>query len=225
MLTAVNLQPITIKTVDQLCLVIELSDFYRMLPVMSTALHGVFYGNPELVSSIPKNCVSLLEASYKLRNKLLLRECFVHIMGPVSKPRYLALRNEDLKKLCMSAEQKLASQLNQLQLEIVKWEFKDSYWFGPQMSEMKKTMASAFLARGSNEIVQPYYYRHIFDKILPSSSTAGTTLQSKFKPILSNKLVLDRSGAQAGEGIYKDSFLCFELTDQELPWDDNQVVW
>jgi hypothetical protein len=38
-------------------------------------------------------------------------------------------------------------------------------------------------------------------------------------------LVLDRSGVQAGQGIYKDAFLFFELTDMELPWDVNQRVW
>ncbi|TVY25217.1 hypothetical protein LHYA1_G006508 [Lachnellula hyalina] len=78
LISALHSEPVKITTAHQLCLIAELADFYRVLPLMSNALNGVFFDNPELAMSI----LILLEAAYKLQNKLLFRECFVHVMGP-----------------------------------------------------------------------------------------------------------------------------------------------
>ncbi|TVY21116.1 hypothetical protein LARI1_G001975 [Lachnellula arida] len=78
--------PINIKDARELCMITELADFYRMLPVMSNALNGVFYNNPKFISTIREDCATLLEAAYKLKNKALFKECFVHVMGPWSNP-------------------------------------------------------------------------------------------------------------------------------------------
>jgi hypothetical protein len=225
MMQALYSEPITIRTVAQLCLVTKLSDFYRMLPVISNALHGVFYGNHALVSTIAENSVAMLEASHKLRNKVLFRECYVHVMNPASQPKYLSMPNGDLKNLCIAGQQKLHALLNELQVEILLLEMKDSgnNGFLAGTSRAKKSPHS-FMMTGQ-KIALPHYYKHLLQYALPGEPSTGHRIRALFQALLQNKLVLDRSGEKAGDGIYKDSFLCFELTDQELPWDVNQRVW
>lgn len=226
MMQALHFEPIAIRTAAELCLVTKLSDFYRMLPVISNALHGGFYGNHDLVSAIAENCVAMLEASHKLRNKVLFRECYVHVMNPASQPKYLSMPNGRLKSLCIAGQHKHQALLNDLQLEILLLEMNDpsNYGFLGETPRAKKA-ASRFLLTGQ-KIALPHYYKHLLENALPAEPLTGHRIRALFQTVLQNKLVLDRSGEQAGgDGIYKDSFLCFELTDQELPWNVNERVW
>ncbi|TVY78172.1 hypothetical protein LSUE1_G004187 [Lachnellula suecica] len=232
-LSAIHNWPIEIKNSRQLCLVAELADFYRVLPLMSTALHGVFFGNPELVSSFPDNSAELLEASFRLRNKLLFRECFVHVMGPWSKPRYHNLKEQKLKDLAARAEADLKSRLLEIQLQLVvlSMNSKNTLDYGPGFqagSEFRDDMITAIsqssLLGKDNKLLLAGYYRCLFQHEYKRFDR-GEKAKLLLKPLLGNKLVLDRSGVNAGEGKYSDSFLCFELSDAELPWDVNQRVW
>jgi hypothetical protein len=210
--------------------VAELADFYRVLPLMSNALHGVFYGNTKLVESIPDHCVELLEASFKLRNKLLFRECFVHIMGPWSKPRFMNLMEPKLKNLGLEAQQKLTSRILDVQLQFTAmsvvgpllWSGKHGspYTFATQMAEAAYKIGREGVGPG-NKLIVPRYYRALYDTTF---TEGGEKVKELIEPILKNVLVLE-NGAQAGQGAYKDSFLYFELTDQELPWNINQNFW
>jgi hypothetical protein len=43
--------------------------------------------------------------------------------------------------------------------------------------------------------------------------------------LLKNNLSRDKSGDKTGDGIFLDFFLCFEIEDEDLPWDATQVDW
>jgi len=223
--------PINISSARQLCLVAELADFYRLLLLMSNVLYGVFFSNPELVGSIPNHCVELLEASFKLRNKLLFRECFVHVMGPWNNPRFMNLTEPKLKNLAVEAQKKLTSRIMDVQIEQIALTIA-----GPLNVRGQRATGSDFgyeLAVATSRISQdgldssgkpfmPCYYRNLYDY---NFKTHGLKLKEVINPLLKNVLVLDRSGVQAGQGVYKDAFLFFELTEMQLPWDVNQRVW
>jgi hypothetical protein len=102
----------------QLCLVTKLADFYRALPVVSNALHSVFFGNLEFLSSIPENRVALLEASFKLRNKVLFKECYVHVQSPWNKPRLVNLKEKKLRDLATEGRHKLTPQILDMHVEL-----------------------------------------------------------------------------------------------------------
>lgn len=42
---------------------------------------------------------------------------------------------------------------------------------------------------------------------------------------MKNNLVLDAKGVQAGQGKYKDYFLCLEISDEDLPWNTEETDW
>ncbi|TVY89683.1 hypothetical protein LAWI1_G003078 [Lachnellula willkommii] len=229
-LCALHIRPITIKTPAQLCQVTELADFYRILPAVSTALNGTLFDNPEFLSTVPSNCVILLEASYKLRNKILFKECFIHVMGPWSKPRFHGLKEQKLKDLGTQKHMQLCMQIMQTQLGLVvmistgpmvNW----GEHSGRQLSAAISDIACDYAVTNDNGkgLIVPLYYRLLCR--IPPGTVLLPKVENLLKPMLKSQLVLDKSGKQAGEGIYMDSFLCFEITDEELPWDVKQTTW
>ena len=59
--------------------------------------------------------------------------------------------------------------------------------------------------------------RHYYDDVDKALAPVAKLLQSN--------LVLDRTGFGAGEGPYEDVFLCAELEDEDMPWDDAEFDW
>jgi hypothetical protein len=45
--------------------------------------------------------------------------------------------------------------------------------------------------------------------------------------LLASNLVLDQTvfGAGDGEGLCNRSFLCAEISDEDLPWDSSEIDW
>lgn len=196
-----------------------------MLPAVSTALHGVFYGNPKLVSCIPTDCVRLLEASYKLRNKLLFRECFVHVMGPARNPRFKVLESKELEVLAQKRWDKLQKTILDTQLKILQCEIQNPHGIAKILLQVKQDIARVHTSISDQDPMMPLFYRHVHTRLYGSTATSVDTIRKLIEPLLENKLVLDQSGMRAGERDFKDSFLFFELHDQDLPWDVNQRVW
>lgn len=50
-------------------------------------------------------------------------------------------------------------------------------------------------------------------------------LREVLEPLMTNKLRLDKSDVQAGEGKYRDFFLCADVDDIDLPWDPDEHDW
>ncbi|KAI9641717.1 hypothetical protein NHQ30_009573 [Ciborinia camelliae] len=65
---------------------------------------------------------------------------------------------------------------------------------------------------GENESTSSLYDDH-------SKSRASSIL-----PVLKNNLALDWTGDGPGEGVYKRSFLCTDLEDDEYPWDLEEIL-
>lgn len=68
----------------------------------------------------------------------------------------------------------------------------------------------------------PFYNRRLYGEQLEFWRFEVSGL---LKPVMYNNLVLDNSQDGPGQGRFKDYFLCAEVTDKELPWDENEVDW
>ncbi|TVY51273.1 hypothetical protein LCER1_G006000 [Lachnellula cervina] len=234
LIRAVHTRPIDVKTPQALCRLTKLADFYRVLPVVSNALNGVFYESLPFSSSISESCVELLDAAFKLRNKTLFKECFIHVMGPWSKPRFHSLKAQELKDLAIRAQLQLNTKIMEIQLALAVMttdpttpQFGPNSPFGPQLSSEMANIINAYrnVVIKDGKLIVPYYYR-VLETIRISPHVSLTKkLSGLLQPVLKSMLRLDRGGDRAGEGIYGDSFLCFDLTDEELPWDDKQTSW
>ncbi|TVY78171.1 hypothetical protein LSUE1_G004186 [Lachnellula suecica] len=224
LLSALNCLPMEIQNARQLCLVTEMADYCRVLPVVSNALYSAIFGNTRFVADIPENSIALLEAALKLRNKPLFRDCFIHVLGPSNEPRCLDLENEDLKELCRAAFMQLIHDLNVLHSEILELELADCDGFATAVFNVKKSKPTSFINSDRN-MIKPYYYRAIYE-VVPKKPKTGTKIRDSFAKLLANKLVLDRTKyLQSEEGKYTNSFLHFELADEDFPWDDSERSW
>ncbi|TVY46256.1 hypothetical protein LOCC1_G004347 [Lachnellula occidentalis] len=233
-ISALHNWPIDIKTSYQLCLVAEFADFYRVLPLMSNALHGVFFENHELIKSIPTDCVALIQAAYKLRNKLLFRECFIHVMGPWTHPRSELLQEKKLRDLAAATYAKITAQIAAIQYQCLIMTSTPPTGEGRRRQDLGREFGNMIMRPlldfqdpvvEDEQLIVPAYYRKLHNLGDVESNLLLKKLKALLNPFIKNFLVLDRSGVGAGEGPYKNSFLCFELSDQELPWDIKQRVW
>ncbi|TVY39026.1 hypothetical protein LSUB1_G004583, partial [Lachnellula subtilissima] len=217
-LSALHSEPVEITTAHQLCLIAELADFYRVLPLMSNALNGVFFGNPELAMSIPTHCVILLEAAYKLRNNVLFRECFIHVMGPWTHPRFKLLQEKKLRDLAAVTHANTTAQITATQhqflimtstrLPLSRNKRHSGHQFGKAILAPLVDIQDMVVV--DKELIVPAYYRKLHN-LEGKPYELIHKLKVLLDPFLRNLLVLDRSGVGAGEGPYEDSFLCFEL--------------
>jgi hypothetical protein len=103
LLRAIYRMPIEIYSVKHLEIITELADYYRALPETSKAVTSSLLDSRAFTTTIPENCVKLLEVSRKLRNKVLFKECLIHCTGPWRRPKYLLLKDLALKELCETA--------------------------------------------------------------------------------------------------------------------------
>jgi hypothetical protein len=79
--------------------------------------------------------------------------------------------------------------------------------------------------QGSFHSILPQYYRKFSEiTITPRAGVQANAIQEATAPLLKNMLRINHN-IVAGEGEFKDYFLCFELPDLLLPWDPTQDEW
>lgn len=70
----------------------EQADYYRALPALFNNLNGIFFNSPGLLATMKVDPATLLVSTYKLRHKILFRECFILSLGPWSNPGYKTIQ-------------------------------------------------------------------------------------------------------------------------------------
>ncbi|KAE8450707.1 hypothetical protein EG329_006052 [Mollisiaceae sp. DMI_Dod_QoI] len=210
----------------------EQADYYRALPVMSNTLGSAFLNSPGLLSTIGHDPCAVLVSAYKLRHKMLFREALILSLGPWSEPRY----ENELKNFPLlhnvagfaymrhnAKVQELWSDL--LQLATNKLNSAKGVLYGGSALASSVFAGAEANVDSSNKVMLPSLLRSTFDAANMNdyyrTNDAFTELLS---PFLKSNLVLNKA-AQAGKDNFKAYFLCFEIQDEELPWDLNQVDW
>ncbi|KAG9233547.1 hypothetical protein BJ875DRAFT_442136 [Amylocarpus encephaloides] len=198
----------------------ELADYYLCLPAAQNSLHASLLHNHILNADIQKDCVMLLECAYKLRHEVLFRDCLIHTLGPFSKPKCLELVNPTLRNLANSELTKLKVKLCGVQTIITEI-INDS-----KAADAQKIIGLAADSKGSNgRLALACWFRKLYQLEGTVKDCTGASLVRYLDPVLKNNLRVGNSNIPAGEGRFKDSFLCTMITKSQLPWDLEQKDW
>jgi hypothetical protein len=229
LLRAIYRMPIEIYSVKHLEITTELADYYRALPKTSKAVTSSLLDSRAFTTTIPENCVKLLEVSRKLRNKVLFKECLIHCTGPWRRPKYLLLKDLALKELCETAYQRILQKIGiffQELLENVPSSHRES--LQELAMTLLQTAPSYTYSVSQGDMARmnlPQYFRNL-QKSLANKFAVSSQIKEGLKRLLHSELRLDQSGCFPGEaGIFASFFLCAVIKDSELPWDDNEMNW
>ncbi|KAI9642862.1 hypothetical protein NHQ30_008596 [Ciborinia camelliae] len=193
--------------------IVKVADFYRALPVVSRTLDGVLVNSPLLIEQIPDHAGPLLKIAYQLRNQLLYRECMVHVAGRYGYERLVPEADMQLSMRIIVAYAGVEDKLDKAHRSILRVS-------GRQVKSGNCGMSQKLQSLSATYKTLPQHYRTLYEDV---------GWGSEFQPLLSvamrNNLILDRSKVGAGQGKFKEYFLCAEVTDEELPWDQEEEDW
>ncbi|TEY60238.1 hypothetical protein BOTCAL_0183g00060 [Botryotinia calthae] len=190
----------------------KVADFYGALPVVSRTLDAVFFRSPEFIEQIPDNAGSLLKIAYKLRNRTLYKECMIHVAGRWKSDPCVSEDDMDLRVRVLVAYGSICDKIvtaNHTFTTIVM-----TYY--PESDKIHSDLRSIMIDHSWPLAV---YYRRIYDKHF------DTTIDEALTRLLTSNLILDPSKHGAGQGKFYDYFPCAEITDKELPWDEEEEDW
>jgi len=153
-----------------------------------------------------------------LRHELLFREAFVHILGPASSPRYIRLTHPTLKNMADLVYKKFQIELLKAHEAILDLHANPKK-YGAVVQDMAK-LATKSMSDG--KVMKPMYLRECFEMAC-EKRICEEELERVLGPMMKSKLNLDKTGATAGKGKFKDSFLCFE--PNRIPWDKTESNW
>jgi hypothetical protein len=74
-------RPFCLRSYNQLTELVKLADFYLALPALSACLDGVLHRSRYLCRQIPLKATDFLKVAYRVRNKLLYKQCMTHVAG------------------------------------------------------------------------------------------------------------------------------------------------
>ncbi|TVY56986.1 hypothetical protein LCER1_G003336 [Lachnellula cervina] len=204
----------------ELLCVTKLAIKYRCLPAVSSSLWGPIGTSPRLVPDISINPSSVLFAAYKLRHKELFKEAFIHVLGPASSPRYTKLTDPVLRSMAHLVYVKFQSKLLEAHEAILDLHSNPKK-YGVVVQQMAK-LATKSTRDSDGKVMKPMYFRQCFEMAC-EKRVCEEELERILGPLMKSKLYLDKTGATAGKGDFKDSFLCFE--PNRIPWDENERDW
>jgi hypothetical protein len=228
LLCAMFNRPYCILDATELNIMTQMADYYCALPTLSNSVSATFFNSPGLMKTLRTDpCQSLISA-YKLRHALLFRDCLIHVLGPWSKPQFQELKSHrDPSSLILfnfvdTIHISFSNKISQLQQSI----FQLSTGFFPGFDRNNNYKAAKnmldctqYSVDVNHNLLLPKWFCQCLDR------NPGTEVVRKLlAPFTTNNLVLDKT-AVAGKGCYEDSFLCFEISDAELPWDPTQFDW
>ncbi|CZR55391.1 uncharacterized protein PAC_05278 [Phialocephala subalpina] len=204
------------------------ADYYGCLPIFSGSITTALVESPSFVANISKGPCSVLLLAYMLRHKTLFRKSFIFSPGPWEMPRYLKeIKDEKLEKLLHTAYFKVDSNVSalwpkMLQLAANRPEYMGNYY--GQNGGLKSGNAFFECADGSvndeGEVMMPKLLRAALTKARNHGynyNAGDRELAKILSPLLKSNLILNKA-VRAGLDEFIDHFLCFEITDEELPW-------
>ncbi|TVY78168.1 hypothetical protein LSUE1_G004189 [Lachnellula suecica] len=213
---------IAISDQAHLHLVTQLADYYRALPILSLTVSAALPTNPGMTAAIPQHCCSILEDAYKLRNATLFRECLVYACGPWDSPagpQYMTLQNTKLKFVVERAYHRFNTSLLQFQTLLLKKTAETL--IGPSVG-LELMMEVGKSVEGGKDFHLPAYFRQA-TKV--SDLASCQVVKESADRLLKSCLTLDQGAARSGYGDFRNFFLGFEISDDDLPWDVNERHW
>lgn len=190
----------------------RLAESYCCLPAFSTSLYTALWHSPLLVADIPANCYSTLLLAQKLRHPLLFREALVHVVSQWK--GYSRFLDGHYSLICAvtSAYNRVCERLLAANQDLFL-----ATNLGGQI-RLDISAATVDIEREQLPTQNAHFYRLLYSQWESRKWEGG--MQSAMESLtllLQNKLVLERGRVFAGEGEFRNGFLCATLEDDELP--------
>ncbi|KAF5869782.1 uncharacterized protein Bfra_010982 [Botrytis fragariae] len=201
----------TLTSFNDINFLAKVADFYGALPVVSRTLDTVFFRSPKFIERIPDNAGSLLKIAYQLRNQTLYKECMIHVAGRWKSDPCISEDDMDLRIRVLAAYGNICDKLVTANHELLR----PIALFRPE-HVMHQELRS-FVFQYSPSLAA--YYRNFYDKHYDGD------IDKILTKVLASNLILDPSKLGAGQGKFKNYFLCTEITDKELPWNEEEEDW
>jgi hypothetical protein len=216
-------QPIVISSADHLKICTEMADYYRCIPCLSVALDGSLLASPGLTGPLQRDCCELLPVAQKLQNKILFKECLIHVVGPWSSPRSRNLKDPVLIQIAQRAREDILMKIGEFQTNLLDQmaggDSRNMSTYGSHLL-LPAVRAKDFRTK---KVRLPEYYRAIYNAALNNHLPAE--LASYLSGLMANNLSLDKSGFLPGQNntIYAACFLCDDIRDEDLPWSTEET--
>ncbi|PVH82195.1 hypothetical protein DL98DRAFT_653535 [Cadophora sp. DSE1049] len=212
---ALYTRPYTITSQQELIVVTRMADYYCTLPILSATLTGALFNSPMFedprLNPEQNFCEisgQLLFTARTIRHLELFRECFTHVIGMwndkalSSHDRELLEADSQLLTLIYKVRGELSSVVLQLQKDLLNvYVHEEMAWFG------------------MDDLLRPLLLEELYN------CNAWTNLYYSHRDLLASNLGFDKSGCRAGEGIYEKQFLCTQISDEDMPWDSDEIDW
>ncbi|KAF7930993.1 uncharacterized protein EAE97_009202 [Botrytis byssoidea] len=201
----------TLASFDDINFLAKVADFYGALPVVSRSLDTVFFRSPEFIEQIPDHAGSLLKIAYQFRNRTLYKECMIYVAGRWKSDPCITEDDMDLRIRVLAAYGSVCDKLvtaNHALINLVADQYLDK-----KIHEELRCMAENYCWSLAA------YYREFYDKHYTPDIDRVLT------KVLTSSLILDPSKLGAGQGKFRDFFVCAEIADKELPWDGEEEDW
>lgn len=236
LLCAIFNRPYCIVDTTELNIMTQMADYYCMLPTLSNSVSATFFSSPGLMKSLRSDPCQLLVSAYKLRHALLFRESLIYVLGPWSRPQFQELKDHpDPSALVLfsfvdAIHTRFSSKVTELQQTILQMStgyFSAAPYSPSYCTAVKKMLDFTSTSVDENQkLMLPRWFRQCLSFKLSNYrlDEAVLELHKLLVPFLTNSLVLDKT-AVVGEGDFAGSFLCFNISDAELPWDQTQFDW
>ncbi|KAF7946303.1 hypothetical protein EAE96_009304 [Botrytis aclada] len=201
----------TLTSVRDIDSLVKVADFYGAMPVVSRALDTIFFRSPKFIEQIPENAGSLLKIAYRLRNRTLYKECMIHVAGRWKSNPCISEDDMDLRIRVLVAYGSICDKLLTANVKLIRLLASFS-----RDSSLLGELRSMALEHHFSLAV---YYRQFYDKHFSSN------LDEILTAVLASNLILDPSKLGAGQGKFKNYFLCAKIADKDLPWDEEDEDW
>jgi hypothetical protein len=185
------------------------------------------FNNPTLNASIQTKPSELINWAWKLRHPLLFRECIIYLLGPFNNPRYFKLENPKLVEFARGIDEKFRARLFNVMKDLTELGIdKETYRgdFDKIAHGMLMRSIVTSVSAQAKKVRYPAYFRKLYS-LEYTPEKLHTAVKRILEPVLRNNLVLSGSGMQAGEGSFGDYFLCFDISDSVMPWNNNETDW
>jgi hypothetical protein len=220
LLCAIYGRPYQLESADELVTMTDMARYYQALPVVSPTVYAATLKTPDFYLSIMKNPCSALTSAKTLRNDLLFKDSLLLCLGPWSKPAFLKLSDPELIKISAAAHTRICAKVVKAQplllmanvrhRPIEPWGHYNVKDVTVQYQELGvkllKLAESCKEGYGNDRVLLPTYYRK-YSQVVLNSDSLVSEIREVIAPLLVNKLKM-ASGLFAGDGEFKDHFLC-----------------
>lgn len=98
-----------LKSAHEFNRLVELGDYYRALPALSSGIRNALDISPAFIDAIHEVPHIIIENAVRLSHAVLYRECFIQAMGPMRSAKSEYIEAEALQNLIEHAEDKVTS--------------------------------------------------------------------------------------------------------------------